>query len=1004
LDIYIRGRRIFLTVMLRNTDSSLRSIIVKVGLDVLSLALRPARGASLRRWANIVALALIAVAAAVTTSLTLHAPVKRFAALWQGLPLPLMAAVLVIFLALACVPLVRLGGLHSGLWRSLLVYPPAWMSAALAALALFCLGFTRWAGPLTDVDGETWVCSLGILIAAPVVCLVSLWVLGDAPASRPRHRPPELELAGGGSLAALVRDPEGRLIPWLEQERPVEDPERDDLFDLRFVAERIAEHFFDPTLATVGLVGPLGVGKSSILRFVEHCLYENRAFQSRVAARYRAQGTGSGLAYQRPPRILVCHVSAWGLRDKPAAVVILRHAVERLAKEADCLAISSLPERYAKALKGVGPDWLNLPTIFTSDDDAAEQLRRMEPVLEALHARLVIFIEDLDRDVDAPEVTLDQEIRRATTAARGGQKAGGHGVNRTQVTSKVSTRSTGRVTCELGALFSRLVGLDRVSFVLAVSHPGVVDLSRLCEHIEPVRRIERAPVLDVVAALRDHALDWARNQGDLQPAFDSTLACLGRIKDYGDLDISALGGRTPTSALSELLATPRVLKLALRNTWRTWRDLHGEIDFDDLLVCHVIRAASPQAFDFLIDSSRAFFGAGHDVERLDQIRNEWDTDLRDVTSDERDFLWNLLGFLLPATGIGGEVRIPAPPQGVHRLPYFDRVVRGRVVDSVTDQRVLRAIAAWKKNHGDTAMANELATDGAFTAAFERVVQGAPRADFQLAGNEFQELTGQVLAIGLDVHGAEANEETIPGFIPLWRCAKHIPPTADREEWLWQLIREALPRSLALANSLEYCWGEARPDAPQMEATERLRKQMVEWAKENLTPECLARSLGRSDPMALLQFVRRLHIDSTTPFEAPAWRWLVPHLNKAMENAPGVVTPQVCQLLTRPERSRIVGGPERGRPVTCYHLDEKLLAELAEGEAERRELLGHLASAPDPGHDQHEQYQATVSGVRADAIALLTQGSGSGAARDLARREVAEQEPGENERLETIRGE
>lgn len=929
----------------------------ETGSFLLWLLLRPARAVCLRRLANILVLSVAGLVFVMLLELTLGTQVRRLAGLWAGagVPVPVVAAILLLPLALSFVVLVRLG-LHLGHLRCVLVYPPVWLAPVLTTGAMILLQRSDWPLPLPKFDSETWLWSLGIWIAASLLYLVGVKLLTTGMPVQRRSDGRGGEVIAEHPLRALTADPE-QLLPWLELERPVENPERDDLFDLRYVGQRIAEHFFDPRLATVGLVGPFGVGKSSIVKFVRHYVESDRAFGDRMRIRWHEEHRRGGLTERYAPRILLCPLSAWGLRDQPGAVVILRHAVQRLTAVVDCLSVSDLPEQYAKTLKGIGPEWLNLPMMLSANDDAEEQLRRLEPILEAINARLIVVVEDLDRNVEVPDLALSsQEIESPGRDAP------------TRISTRFTTRSSGRIARELEALFSRLLDLERVSFVLVVANPGAADLSRLCERIEPVHRIERALVPGVVGTLRTHCLKLGRERGDIQPAHESTLNFMGALHEWSALDFNVLGERTPVTALAELLRTPRALKQALRHTWQSWADLHGEVDFDDLLICHVIRAVSPSAFDFLMENYGALSGASPDRKLKDELSLAWAAQLRDCSQDERELLWTLAGFLFP--GIAVASRSPSPPQGVLRTVYWDRVVRGRVAERVRDQEVLRAIATWKQDGSDNSIASKLAGDEAFADAFERVVEGFPRNEFALVHEGFRRLTSQVVEIGILVHHAEACDDTIPGFIPLRRRARASHENEGLAEWLWEEIQKALPHSLAMANDLE-CWfcDDNMTTFPRDER-EQIRNRTIAWAQEHLTAEMLAQNLGRSEWAALYQFVTRRHLDPAPPFQATSWRWLVPRIIGAMEIAPDVVTPQVCLLLCCSQTRRKRDASKQWRQVSEYGLDATLLEELAPGETDRRALLERLAVAASPTLDIAPQIRAIVEAVRDDARRVL----------------------------------
>jgi hypothetical protein len=904
---------------------------------------RRAVAVSLRRWANVLALAVLGLIFAMAIEVGLGTPVRRLAELWSGAPIPAIAIIMLAGLALACVPLAGIGGLHWRQVRRVLVYPPVWLSVVLALGAMFLLQRSGW--PLPGFSVETWLWSMAICLGAPVMCVVAGKLLR---VSMPTHHESTRRaeaVSADRTAQALSTDVAGSLIPWLEQEQPVEKPAEDDLFDLRYVAQRIAESFFDPKLATVGLVGPFGVGKSSIIAFVRYYIDFDKEFRARMEARWSEHVRLGHVAGFRAPHILLCPVSAWGLRDQPGAGVILRQAVTRLAAEVDCLSVSNLPEQYTQALKGVSPEWLNLPMLLSAPDDAEEQLRRLEPILEAINARLIVVVEDLDRNVESPALTHASRDRES---------------------ARLAVPAPGRIARELEALFSRLVDLERVSFVLVVAHAGAADIARLCERIEPVHRIERGLALRMAGAFRAHCLVWARELGDAQPAHESTLHFMGGLDEWAALDLDMLGGRTPVTALAELVRTPRALKQALRHAWHAWKDLHGEVDFDDLLVCHVIRAVSPDAFDFLLEQYGVLSAGRGDGQQKDDMTAAWQAQIRDCNQDATERLWILTGFLFP--GFAAASRSPGPPQGVQRRVYWDRVVRGRVAEAVRDQDILHAVAAWKCDASGSGLAGWLAADKAFAEAFERVIEGFPKPEFTLAHEEYRRLTSQVVEIGMRALGADACDDSIPGFIPLWRRARAVQENNGTAEWLSDEICKALPQSLAMGNDLKYYWADDKRSSLSQEQREEIRDRTAAWARKHITAEMLAKNLGRTDSAALYQFVTQRHVDHASAFDPTTWRWLVGPIIGAMGMAPAIVTPQVCLLLSHSQSQRKLDASRQWHHVTDYGLDEEPLNELAPEETERKSIVAALAGAPDPENDS--PMRDIVIGVRDDARRLL----------------------------------
>ena len=85
----------------------------------------------------------------------------------------------------------------------------------------------------------------------------------------------------------------------------------------------------------------------------------------------------------------------------------------------------------------------------------------------------------------------------------------------------------------------------------------------------------------------------------------------------------------PIDHIMRLVKTPRLLKTILRRTAHSWERLHGEIDFDDLLVANVIRFAAPEAYDFLLENYREIRGLERDGllkdkdKRKERLQAKW---------------------------------------------------------------------------------------------------------------------------------------------------------------------------------------------------------------------------------------------------------------------------------------------------------------------------------------------------------------------------------------------
>ena len=403
--------------------------------EVLAWAILPFRKVSLRRWLDILVLGVVGLCLA----LFIAAPVTIWSRRWgeaygQG-PIALFASIVTVVVALLFLPLVVFGSLRvRQLWR-LAVYPPAWVAAVLASGAAFLLKKEFDFLPIDNADVANWAWAAGVCALSATLVLITTKSLTSSGERRASRADGQATSTSAETLRAFAREPDKRLIPWLLVEEPVQHPQ-DDLFEHRLIAQRIAESFFSYKLGTVGLTGRWGGGKSTVLGMVEHYLHRDRPFHERMCWMWKQQHhRWRDIGCRRAPRIITCTVSAWGLAYESGPALILRQAIAVLSQYVDCTSVITLPTHYDRALKDSGVSWLQAPLALCSAAPPVDQLRRLDPILRAINARLVVFLEDLDRNtaVGGPPGPIDGSLQ------------------------------------QIQAMLNRLRGLEQVSFVLAVS-------------------------------------------------------------------------------------------------------------------------------------------------------------------------------------------------------------------------------------------------------------------------------------------------------------------------------------------------------------------------------------------------------------------------------------------------------------------------------------------------------------------------------------------------------
>jgi hypothetical protein len=180
------------------------------------------------------------------------------------------------------------------------------------------------------------------------------------------------------AIARMGRDAEAS-AGGLRSELPLVDS-RDDRFNRVAVARRLARLLNRQFGHDIGIAitGAFGSGKTTLVNFVESEL------------RQLPQST----------RVWLCRVSCWGFDDSRAALQhTLAAMVDCLERQVDCAAVRGLPVAYQQAFSAASTGWLSsiLPVALVQDPNPTQQLRRLTPLLRAIDARLVVVIEDVDR-------------------------------------------------------------------------------------------------------------------------------------------------------------------------------------------------------------------------------------------------------------------------------------------------------------------------------------------------------------------------------------------------------------------------------------------------------------------------------------------------------------------------------------------------------------------------------------------------------------------------------
>jgi hypothetical protein len=337
--------------------------------------------------------------------------------------------------------LINLGGFHVKHLRGprLIRYPPIWVAGIIGTFI-----YLRIAQNNTELVGKISLEDFLLLISWSPILLgfIIATVLSFLFGHRSRKLSNKTSFSPHDQAFGNIANDPHQLLLWIEDESPIYSPSQD-LFGLARISRRISNILLGKDTRTVGIVGTHGSGKTSLLNIVEYYLNHRRELESKEPV---GSDRGEGNSFRG--EIVLCHVDGWGRSKGSVAQQILSIAVNRLKNDIDCLSVITVPTNYRRALEGVRSTWATIiSALFHTSCDPIEQLEKIDDILWAADLRLIIFLEDLDRNVD------DEIIRD-----------------------------------ELPSLLDRLRYLRNVSFVLAIGteHQYSNILIRICDHIEAI--------------------------------------------------------------------------------------------------------------------------------------------------------------------------------------------------------------------------------------------------------------------------------------------------------------------------------------------------------------------------------------------------------------------------------------------------------------------------------------------------------------------------------------
>lgn len=794
-------------------------------------------------------------------------------------------------------------------YREIMRYPPIWLACWSV---LLCLTAAELLKPNPQVDSTGLLCSSIAFFVALVVRPLKEYLQGIA-----------LDGYGPTSLSRSTAE-------WTVKEEPIRSLD-EDKFGVEPIVERIVRRVLSPEFPTIGIFGPFGIGKTSVLHMVETRVNE-------LFRKIRSQRSSTTTSVPNTPcqDVVFVTVDSWGRDKSTLSQQVLNAAIDALAQHIDCSSVSTLPTAYRVSLSQVSPLWRSVTELlldYTSSPD--RHLHRLDSVAAAVGYRVVIVIEDLDRSVAPNELQSD-----------------------------------------MVSFLDRLRGLRHISFVwtLSTTSHSITDATRICEQIEYMPHIDDQMTLRVLTQFRDESL---------QQIFRDPVSIedrQSRFIDERSLEIARHFGTepymVPYSAIT-LIDTPRTLKTILRRTREAWNNLRGEIDFDDLLLSNVLRFASPDAFAFLHSHVHEIRAMDHRPitekgrSHRERLREELLARVQDP-QERTEYVNAVIAYLFPQWKENSQSDESEAPQGVRRVLHTDYWIRlhreALLPNEVQDQQVIEhlvGISAADETDGTVGeVADFLLSSSEFASAFRTF------APHYIGIREVHLLATEINKRVLEREGIRAGRQTHAGTNCLVPAANGIVrrKSLDLDEhhrWVLREMEIALQVSLHFAWEVYCDWRSIEQEhLEQTQVAADLQTQAIEVLRKAFmsTPE---RFLAVLDPEAEdlskhIVFTSNTHDMGGAGFFSEQWEWYSDMLMVCLGISRDVALSQSAGLIIESgsRMSRARGRTELG---TAFSLNLNFARGLFRGRV--KDLIVELA-------DGYEIRGADAFGVQRRDYAVL----------------------------------
>ncbi|RQM70012.1 P-loop NTPase fold protein [Aeromonas hydrophila] len=168
---------------------------------------------------------------------------------------------------------------------------------------------------------------------------------------------------------------------WYQNEKPVLTLKQDRLNRGELVNRLLNVITSNENVDTRGIaiIGPFGIGKSSLINMTLSEI--QMAFHNYIP----------------------CRINSWGTYSSEEQIqkYLIEQVINSLDKVTSTTSLSGLPSKYISSLKGAQSLWLDTLPLFYNHSSPRSQLTEIDNLLEKINLKVIIILEDLDRNIDA---------------------------------------------------------------------------------------------------------------------------------------------------------------------------------------------------------------------------------------------------------------------------------------------------------------------------------------------------------------------------------------------------------------------------------------------------------------------------------------------------------------------------------------------------------------------------------------------------------------------------